>query len=256
MHESKKITTKDLHQKIKERGWRQGSWLFVNDKSSLGLNFGFYIVITQDCNLVNHSFEKESDVELVLATEIAKIDSRCLGGKNPRKLQFCCDIKEESKKFECQVNNTYRIDRGHLATESPYYQLDEETKDLLIECVIKKYNRAAFPHNFNKRINKEKIQGILQRHLSDIHKLYIQLSTFEELSDEKKYEIKLYVLIKDEVSDQKLSEIAVSLDEIVTILGECKICVEDECRAVRLGDISYGKVLSLYEWDFEYLSYQ
>ncbi|MGD9152859.1 MAG: hypothetical protein PVG30_04280 [Gammaproteobacteria bacterium] len=256
MHESKKITKKDLHQEIKERGWRQGSWLFVNDKNSLGLNFGFYIVITQDCNLVNHSFEKESSVELVLATEIAKIDSRCLDGKNPRKLQFYCDIKKEYKKFECQINNTYCIDRGHLATESPYYQLDEETKDLLIGCVIKKYNRAAFPHNFNKRINKKKIQDILQSHLSDIYKLYIQLSTFEELSDEENYKINLYILVKDETNDQKLNEIAVSLDEIVTILGKCKICAEDDCRAVRLSDISYGKVLSLYEWDFEYLSYQ
>jgi hypothetical protein len=255
MPESKKITKTDLHQEIKERGWKQGSWLLVNDGNSFGLGFGTYIVVSQDCDLINSSIEKEPFVELVLISKIEKIDSRCIGGKNPRKLHF----RHNTKIYECQIKDRFFVDRNCLKDNSPCNESEEETKDLLIEWIIKRYNRTAFPDNFNKRIDKNKkkeIQELLKNYLDDICGLYVQLSTFEELDDRENYAINLYVLVKDETNDQKIAKIADTLQKLVDILETCMIFTEDDYRVIRLSDISYGKILSLYLWDFEYLSYQ
>jgi len=254
MPENKITTKKDLHQEIKEKGWKQGSCLLVEDSNSFGLSPGLYIVLSQDCDLINTSLEKEPYIELVFVNEIEKTDGRCSGGKNPRKLHFC----HQTKNYECQIKDRLFVDRNLLRITTPLCHLDNKTKNLLIDWVIKRYNRTAFPDNFNKRVTKKQkkeIDKLLQAHYSDIHDLYIQLSTFEELDDKRKYKINLFILVKDETDDKKISKIKDSLEEIIQILEECNICIENDYRVTRLSDISYGTVRSMYLWDFEYLSY-
>ena len=84
---------------ISSRGWRQGSilsrellgigaesWSVVVEESTLG------VVITQDCDLVNSSFEDEPFAEILRAKPAAKPDGNLRWAKNPRKIQLDIDV--------------------------------------------------------------------------------------------------------------------------------------------------------------------
>jgi hypothetical protein len=74
MPKSAKTTKRDLHQNIKDNGWKQGSCFLLPCENlpvgKIDLPSGLYIIITQDCDLLLDSLEKEPYVELLHAKEI------------------------------------------------------------------------------------------------------------------------------------------------------------------------------------------
>lgn len=81
-----------------------------------------WMVASQDCDLVQASFEKEPEVELVRMTVVPneKRDGRLHWGDNPRTLQFCNPLSGPNQRLiESQVCDRARIDRHYLTDCGP-----------------------------------------------------------------------------------------------------------------------------------------
>lgn len=110
--------------KIISNGWRQGSCLLVNngdflDNNKSPLKEGLYVVISQDCDVVNHDLNKEPIVELLFMSEIKKEDGSLTNGKNPRKLHFQLQVDGGNKCLECVIHDKFFLPRQHLANVIP-----------------------------------------------------------------------------------------------------------------------------------------
>jgi hypothetical protein len=77
---------------IKAVGWRQGTLLHLKQNidinANVTVNAGFYLVISQDCDLVHHSLTNEPFVEILPLTPIEKPDGNFQHGRNPRKIHL------------------------------------------------------------------------------------------------------------------------------------------------------------------------
>ena len=79
------------------------------------------IVLSHDCDLVNLSYEAEPFVELFVARPRAaeNRDDLLFNGKNPRKLQFFAQANGETRLYEIDVHEKYRVDRRILEKVQP-----------------------------------------------------------------------------------------------------------------------------------------
>ena len=89
--------------KIAQNGWKQGAILEIRDGSKVivstqckaeELPKGLYVILSQDCDILNEHLEKECVVELIHANKIAQCNPELSSGKNPRQLHLeienCC----------------------------------------------------------------------------------------------------------------------------------------------------------------------
>lgn len=144
-------------------------------------------------------------------------------------------------------------------TPSKEYAAEKKVIDSLVNWVIKRYNRAAFPDAFNERLKKSKkpIKEILKENVDNVHGIFIQLNPEAELDNDENYEITLRLVFPSHVvTNDERKKLRDVLEKIVDILLQNKgILVKDDYRAVSIDDISYGEISDLYNWDYDYLSY-
>ncbi|MGD9108117.1 MAG: hypothetical protein PVI75_02995 [Gammaproteobacteria bacterium] len=225
-------------------------------------NPGLYVVISQSCNMLHDSLEDEPDIELLYLEKIDSIDGNYQYGKNPRKIHICIKHGKNKECYLCHIKNRIFIQRTILQdiTPSKEYVVEKKVIDSLVNWIIKRYNRAAFPDAFNERLRKSKksIKDILEKNVDNVHGIFIQLEPEIELDDDKNYEITLRLIFPSHiVTNEERKNLDNVLENIVDILSQNKgILVKDDYRAVSVNDISYGEMSAFDNWDYDHLSYK
>ncbi len=153
------------YKKIQNNGWQQGKCLQINNPEPPFEEPGFYILISQDCDIVNPDFNKESYVEFLFAKKIASIN-KSFKNENPRILHLeTSSVKIEINAVHCPIF----LPRQQLITLIPCEEIfiDGENRTRLVGWKTNRYKRPAFPDTFNRRRNsvKKEIVKILTESL-------------------------------------------------------------------------------------------
>jgi hypothetical protein len=255
---------------IRDRGWRQGSALLPDSlpgdcvfEPALPDASGeaVFLILTQDCDLVQSDFEKEPFVELIRAVPVERTDGNLLYGKNPRRIHF--RIGEIT--FEASCHERSRTSRRHLATCTPSaaHALDPLTLALLREWIAKRYTRPAFPDAFNERVrqgqNGRAIRKLLEREGHYFFDLYLSCNPFDrELPEGEPYEIMVWPTMgsedyRDEEMRKAAGDACVDLEKL---LLKCSGIRVNECSLRHEGQITLDDLHFFAPWDFDDLSHR
>ena len=110
----------DVHQKIRDNGWKQFSILDNQEGVIQGLPIkNNYILVSQDCDIVQRSFEKEKNVEIIHATEVQKPDKSNTNLKNFRTPHIPFKDNGADKYYEMNMGARFFIERTKLADIRP-----------------------------------------------------------------------------------------------------------------------------------------
>lgn len=254
---------------IRTNGWRQGN--FLNESCTPNIltqcNQDCHadsrlILLSHDCDIV-HNGNSEPNVEVCIAEPLlAGPNGNYTHGKNPRILHLDIDHPDTPAHFEIHASKRFWIDRKALIDFTPDENLilKDSELDILVNWVAAKFNRAAFPDSFNKRLetSRKDIHKIAKksgRHLSGV---YFALSTLEELNDGEQYSLMMLGLMEpDKYSDQDLrNRCSEAITKISTKINSC-IGIEVEDYQVRSEDeISLHEISQFARFPFDYLSFR
>lgn len=261
-------------QKIKQNGWKQGACLQVDKSMEIyastksmqeRLSEGLYFVLSQDCDILNSSLQKEPVVELISANQIAQCTNEFTTGKNPRQLHI--KLAQGSQHLEFLPHNRLFIARTYLekylVSETG---LSKQQLKILVLWTAKRYKRSAFPDTFNERCEPivNQIKQIFRNAAKHTHGLFIYLFSERELEPNEPYKIILKLLVKKSIYEdqEELSIIQGGFDEILALFDGIK-GIEVITNLQNIGgsqvqsmdDITVHRFQELKQWDFDYISF-
>lgn len=253
---------------IKQNGWKQGANLLVNASVEIyattkcmkeRLSEGLYFVLSQDCDILNPSLEKEPVIELIKANEIPKCDHKLTSGKNPRQLHITLD--QENICLEFLPHNRLFIAREYLEQQyADQVEIMGKQLNMLINWTTKRYRRHGFPYAFNNRCKPimERIEPILRNEAKKIRGIFIRLNTDEELGADKTYKLIIKMLVPKEFYENKkeLSAIHDGFDKILHLFDSIDgIEILPGSQVQSMDEITVHSYQELREWDFDYISF-
>jgi hypothetical protein len=196
---------------INQKGWRQGSICLSSDITGvIPYNFSdvLGILLSHDCDIVQPDIEKEPNVEILIAFPVSQLDGNYIRGKNSR----CYHFQLHNISYEIKAVERISVSRQYLInwTPDPILRLPVEEIRAIAHWFAQRYERPAFPNNFNKRFSKRSkqiIEQILKNFGHIISGIYIACPQ-EEHSDDSPYDILFFVVMSVESynDDVKLSE--------------------------------------------------
>lgn len=252
---------------IKIRGWRQGSILPDDLVDKLHADQALdekhtkadaVLIVSQDCDLVNRSYDAEPYAEVLLFSKVPKVDGNLTYGKNPRKLQVSAVWEEMC--FETSIHSRQSIARCMLEDYSPapISWNTDPTVEIIRRWISRRYTRVALPDAFNQRC-KPVLPGVekkLRASGRDFSGIYIRLSTYEELEDSADYEVLLVGTMRIAVKDdtEKLLVLYEAMDEIEELLNLCNgICVV-ESSVIGEDEYTLDNLKDSQRWNWDHLS--
>ena len=271
-----------MRQTLIARRWRQGAVLpeslvdgiqmmpFAKDVSDAAR----FVVISQDCDVVNGSCELEPAVELVALVPVAETKSAFQNLRNPRELHIrLVNDEGTTQVVAAHVWGRGFLDRRRLMEKAPHLtdRIPEEDLRLLVEFLGRRYDREAFPDEFERRFKRAKarIEKILRDHLAEILDVYVTLEPFEELpaptnleqpTDEATYRLLIYVLLSDAVveGDPKslnLLKQAIKPEFRKAVKG-CYGIQLDDIVFVGRSDVTLDRFEQMHRLDFDAMSFE
>lgn len=244
-------------QNVLQKNWRQGSICSDIARDTLRTaSDTLAIVLSHDCDIVQPNIEKEPYIEILIASTIARVDGNYTRGKNSR----CYHLDLNGISYEINAIERISVPRQFLVDYEPHYlKLPADEIKAIVHWFAQRYERPAFPDNFNKRLSK-KTKQIIDRMLKEsghlISGIYISCPN-EELSDDKPYEILFYVVMsgKDFENAKKFTvckEISQQLYEAVknqsngiTIANSEELCISE--KEISLHDLRYLKRFTSFD---------
>jgi len=246
---------------------RNGFWRAFR-RTGLAKNFDpsndIWIVISQDCDLVQYDWDKEPFVELVRVLKVSDSEGEGMWLTSPRTYVFSDPPDEKpSHRFKCIVHDRVRIDRRYLAyfSPDPHRSFAAENIRRLIHWIARRYVRAAFPDEFNNRIQSS-LQKLARKKSSSLVKysdlltgIYLYVPE-GELEPEEVYEIVLWGVVRPNViKDQVLASHAQELvDELEALFFECDGIDVSASYLKSEQDVTLDHLHKWKRWDFDSLS--
>lgn len=255
---------------IRANGWRQGKLFKIDNQPELEKLIQEKIpentrciVVSNDCNVVHESYEKEPDVEVLLATHVdGEIDGGLTHGKNPRFLQIPILGPKSNSHYQCHAAKCYKISRNFLESVTPdsNFTINSDSLDVLKHWLANRYIRAAFPDTFNNRIfsARDKIEKILKRHGRDITGIYVAISPFDELLSDQPYKISIYATMHVDTYKENIQRDLVidTTTKIVQAVAQCQGIEVIDYNVYSEEEISIAALRYLRQWDLDYLSFR
>jgi hypothetical protein len=219
-------------------------------------NKDFLIIITHDCDLLNHDFEREPYVEFVWAKYLDQPPTgELLHGKSPRQLVLSTDRGD----FEISIHSRCRVGRPTLCDLMPAGILDKHNLRLLRRWLASRYQRAGFPDAFNDRISKaqDRIYKKLKKSGHDITGIYLGIRD-EELNDDEAYKVIVIgtMLSRDYRNYEVRTQVQRTIAEVASLLDRCDgiEVVEDALRPE--SEVSLDDLRVFARWDVEFISFR
>lgn len=149
-----------MEERTPDTPWRQGQLLTEEARTALGLlnsespSETAVIVATHDCDLVQSS-EREPSVEVLVGRWINRPDGNSIHGKSARTLHLRFADQDASPRwaeFVASAKLSVEKDRLQAFTPLETLALDVESKVTFQRWLAARYQRAAFPDEFERRI--------------------------------------------------------------------------------------------------------
>lgn len=258
--------------------WRQGYALCPAAVAALGLvhhaepENTLVMVISHDCDLANANLDAEPDVEVIVGRLIPKAEGNFSWGKAPKTLhlEVACDDKQAF--VELQGRRKLTIAKTELAAWAPreHFALEATGLSVLRSWLASRYNRAAFPDAFNKRLEKtdfdKRLAKILAAHGNLISFVYFDLAEFgqQELPDGMPYELVIVLVYPpgDEPADtaDTVDEVVVKVEKLARqrLAGKdgqpSELVQFRTCFALSEQDITISHARHLMQWRLEHMT--
>lgn len=259
------------------RDWRQGSILSESAARDLiAASIGdpdahCVVLISHDCDIGNVA--KEPDAEVIVGRFVDAVDGGLTGGKSSRTLHLSWSRSDRIRHVELSATKKRYIPKSVLTTSRPdtRYELEQDNLATLRFWLAARYNRAAFPDEFNDRLKSTRVLEDLLRILKPLGNLvtgvYVRLDTQEELPSEHPtppYCVKMFVVFAPgEEPLESLERAEKAADAIADAIGSrCYDKAADrwswlqleQCLAISEDDLTVGHAKKLQQLSLEYLS--
>lgn len=255
----------------KPGGWLGRCWTALTQAfrrsamaKSIDVSTERWMVVSQDCDIVQLDWSKEPCVELVRIRVAEGNQLPPPWGQSPRDIQFSDPHGDkDAKRFVCSVHDRVWIDRRYLEDSCPDHDraISRESVKRLCHWVSRRYVRAAFPDEFNRRAKSALDQ--LTEKKSDLNRgndlltgVYMLLVSERELEQGETYRVKIWAAMRpSEYEDQQKNNEAQKLvDLLETALSSCSGIDIEECVLKSEQDITLDHLHIWKRWDFDILS--
>lgn len=223
----------------------------------------FWMVISQDCDLVQSDWLKEPYVEIVRIRLAQEDESLPQWLTNPRDLQFSDPPDQRKHRFVCSVHDRVRIDRMYLIDRKPELSrtFDRENVRRICHWISRRYVRAAFPDAFNDRVRpelnplKDKKNSVLYKQSDLLTGIYM-LVTEAELGPDEDYKVVVWGTMRvQDFEDKERHQVAQQiLDLLESKLGRCQGIEIEDCQLKSEQDVTLDHLHTWKRWDFDVLS--
>ncbi len=257
--------------------WRQGHVLTNESSVALGVvpaedaGTALAIVISHDCDLAQSS-DTEPTVEIIVAKRVQAADGNFTHAKNSRRLHLKCAVDGTETYLDIRAQGKMTIEKSALADHAPAANvvLRPEDRSVLQRWLAARYRRAAFPDEFERRLNET---GVAKRIAKIVEPLAQELvAVFFDVDDgteqDRKGERDLYSLridllysteddpaVAQEAAEKAAAAIAAAFQEHcfdavagwrwIELLG---------CEAISDEAMTYAMSTQLKRWNMDYLS--
>lgn len=253
---------------IQANGWRQGSIFPTSANDSLAahapctLNSDVCcIVVSQSCDILCPDVEAEPYVEVVLAHRLdGDLDGAYTHAKNPRCLHFPIDWNDLPVAYKTHSRHRFNVPKALLAeyAPDPTRGLSENSLFEVVRWIVGRYDREAFPDEFNNRITPKvlkKLRKIL-REMEKLSGLYIALNSWDELTSESPYQIYLYGTARTENFDDPnvRAQLEQGLARIATAIRTCDGMEVIDHQVRSEAKVTLDEVRMLKRWPLDYIS--
>lgn len=264
----------DADRGIRVQHWRQGRLLPVASHTVVAQQLNIEplsdddacIVISQSCDLLSPHFEDEPFAEIVIAKPLtSEPNPNRRYRRNPRWLHFQLRVCEERVFYEAWIWHRYRLPRQLFAELTPDTErqlADDDEQRLLVQWLAARYDRAALPDAFQKRLGavKDKFEDRLRK-MADVSAVFISLNSYEELSDEQPYHLKIILVMRvdDYANQQSKGKLTPHLVKLVELLEKCVPDIEMVGEPVLRSEqeITLHDLRMLRRWEeFDSVSYR
>lgn len=265
---------------LEDAGWLQGS--IVNPINVLELELdespqGYWVVVTQSCDIA-HLSDEEPFMEVMLAVKLGTTEPNKLyeNLKNPRKLHF---VDTEFGALEIRTSSRKNIPREKFRDIRPFGHLNKDCMRTLQKFLGRRYNRAAFASEFNKRLTpKIKFRGesnktaearcvrvfeALEALVSSTRMLLVTEGDLEQEfspwvddgSTDNVYKFKLKAIRENEVSEFDVDKLFKDLrNSFNTCPGIYMDRHEDDEDIIPIHQLTYSDMEAFLRWDADSMS--
>jgi hypothetical protein len=257
---------------VKQLGWRQGSILpselFQEVGIATHLEFcegkAYPIVISQDCDVVHHSYSDEPFIEIIRATSVERPDGSLQYAKSSRKLHLELVATDSHKPFQLSIHERRLIDRKLLEKCGPSKDLTVLPDDirLLADWISRRYRRDSFPDEFVRRISEKKGKKHLKKLLEAQGKLitgiFLLLNSSRDLTVDTPYKITVYATVRTQTYDDDLQRQHLEdnfLDNFTNLLKNFSGIEVVDYFLVSEAEFSLDDVRNTRRMDFDSISY-
>jgi CRISPR/Cas system-associated endoribonuclease Cas2 len=221
------------------------------------------VIISHDCDLVQTSFDAEPFVEFLIAKHLSEEqkDGSLFRGRNSRRLQLWAGVDGNRHLYEISAHDRNRLERRLLENQQPDVSISFDARDIatLSRWFSRRYNRSSFPTTFNSRVPEKiwkKIKEVLKKKGDDV-RIFMLLSSMEELEPDKTYRVIVRVVVPTEAKDNDLRE-QNAKDVVAALNVYLSQCAGIDVIEVKLdseAEFSLEDMENTVEWDtFDYLS--
>lgn len=202
-------------------------------------------VISQDCDIAQKE-DREPYIEFALCKRTGKEDGNQKNGKNPRSLQ----IEEEGGILAFSVHDKFRVRKSDIAANIECQKgLSAFNLTVLKKWFGRRYTRAAFPDNFNKRLRRS--DSLLRNEISShVIEIYINVED-KELDDNTAYEPVILLVVGKDLPKTTRDQIGDAYDKYFTTKG-----IDPEVYVVTEKDITLADIRDHKRWDKDFYSLQ
>ena len=260
--------------------WRQGLVIPTDVITALGFTPAkttvpaVAVVISHDCD-ITQAAEIEPHVEIIIGHSIANSDGNCTHAKNPRRLHLPCTGGGQKIIIELNAATKQAITKtGHgglgAYQPAPDMRFTPAERHILQRWLAARYRRAAFPEEFDRRLDREtgvwnallKILKPTDRHISAVFVDVDYGDQCERQGIDDCYSLAIYLLY-DTSNDPAAAEAAATQAAQQIDAAFIKKCRADghwrwielvECIPIADTSLTYAHSQTLMKWNLDYLS--
>lgn len=251
---------------LRRHGWRQGAILPAASHAAIQIDLSLNdsdccIVASQSCDILCEDFTAEPYVDLVIARPISgSANGNYTFAKNARRLHLDVTVKGDVGVYEALASDRRTIRRQLLATHGPDIgrRLSPEAVEHVIQWLVSRYRRKAFPDEFNARTHEvfdRKVKPRLQR-LAQVTALYVALNSWEELQSGMDYKLSLLAtMLRSQYADPALrAAVEKGMGEIANFFRVCPGIDVDDFAVRSEADVTLDEVRHLARWHLDYIT--
>lgn len=259
-------------------GWSRGVFISLNDNvhlhdiipaeilSHVKEKESVYLVpVTYDCALVDEDFSREPWAQIILLWKVDSQNGNFKFGKNPRVIQIPVNVGGNIEYYEAQALGICHIKRDILLNSriDETRTLSPKFLKIVLGWCAARITRSVFPDSWNNRLIKSR--KIFERIWNDgtfnslISGVYINLTPFNELTDDKLYEVNVILCFDTEQQEVNLRKYKNEFEKkhIELIVGAFNTTSNIKLNSVKiLADMEFTKSMErdFHLLDLEYFS--